>query len=274
MKGFSLSRRNFLLGGGITALVAALDAFCIEPNWLRVTEHNLRIANLPKLMDGYRIAHVTDAHLRHIGAVEERIFREIEQRNVELVVLTGDIIDHSSQMNLLEDFCHHLQGKRRTALATLGNWEHWAGIQTEELRKTYRAHNIRLLVNESEWVNSALCVAATDDATGGHPLLDRTLDGCNKAAVRLFLTHSPKLLDSLPAPIGRFDLALAGHTHGGQCRIGSFSPVRPPGSGRFVSGWYSIPAGKAYVSCGTGTTMLPARFCCRPELPIFTLLQG
>jgi predicted MPP superfamily phosphohydrolase len=51
-------------------------------------------------------------------------------------------------------------------------------------------------------------------------------------------------------------------------------PFRPPGSGRFVSGWYDVPIGRAYVSRGTGLSVVPARFGCRPELPVFTLRQG
>ena len=62
---------------------------------------------------------------------------------------------------------------------------------------------------------------------------------------------------------------------GGQVRLGQHAvPFTPPGSGRFVAGWYSVPYGSAYVSRGTGTSVVPARFTCRPELPIFRLRQG
>jgi predicted MPP superfamily phosphohydrolase len=51
-------------------------------------------------------------------------------------------------------------------------------------------------------------------------------------------------------------------------------PFLPTGSGRFVAGWYDFRGGRAYVSRGTGTSIAPARFTCRPELPIYTLRQG
>jgi predicted MPP superfamily phosphohydrolase len=35
-----------------------------------------------------------------------------------------------------------------------------------------------------------------------------------------------------------------------------------------------VPLGRAYVSRGTGTSIAPARFACRPELPVFTLRRG
>jgi predicted MPP superfamily phosphohydrolase len=263
-----------LIGGGVAAVIAALDGFCIEPRWLRITEYDVPVMRLPKLLDGYRIAQITDAHLKHIGLVEEAILREIESRNVQLVVLTGDIIDNPARIGVLEEFCRNLQGTRRTILATLGNWEHLSHVPIEVLKRKYFDQSINLLINGSELVDSSIRVAAADDLIGGDVRLDRALKGNAAAAVNLFLTHSPELLDRIPATAGPFDLALAGHTHGGQCRIGSFAPVRPPGSGRFVSGWYDIPIGRAYVSCGTGTSMIPIRIACRPELPIFTLRQG
>jgi predicted MPP superfamily phosphohydrolase len=72
----------------------------------------------------------------------------------------------------------------------------------------------------------------------------------------------------------RSSLCLAGHTHGGQIRAGSLAPFVPPGSGRFVAGWYETEMGPLYVSRGTGTSIVPARFCCRPELPVFELVRG
>ena len=47
--------------------------------------------------------------------------------------------------------------------------------------------------------------------------------------------------------------------------------VLPPGSGRFVAGWYDTRCGPLYVSRGTGTSVVPARLCARPELPLYTL---
>jgi|WetSurMetagenome_2_1015567.scaffolds.fasta_scaffold29878_4 uncharacterized protein len=267
------SRRNFLFGSGALAAIAAVDAFGIEPNWLRVSEHDVPVANLPKMLDGYKIAQISDAHLRRLGPVEETIIREIRNRNVGLVLLTGDMIDNPARLPVLSEFCANLQGKQRTILAILGNWEHWANIPLAGLQDTYRSHGIKLLVNESQLIDSAIVVAAADDATNGNFSLSRTMRGYSPASVGLFLTHSPLILDRIPAAVGRFDLTLAGHTHGGQCRLGSFVPVLPPGCGRFVSGWYKIPTGRAYISSGTGTSVIPARFACRPELPIFSLRQ-
>jgi predicted MPP superfamily phosphohydrolase len=62
-------------------------------------------------------------------------------------------------------------------------------------------------------------------------------------------------------------LAFAGHTHGGQFRIPLIGSIwLPPGSGKYDQGWWSMNKAKMYVSRGIGTSVLPIRFNCSPEL--------
>jgi predicted MPP superfamily phosphohydrolase len=45
----------------------------------------------------------------------------------------------------------------------------------------------------------------------------------------------------------------------------------PSGSGRYLEGWYEERGSRLYVSRGIGTSVLPVRFLCRPELAIVTV---
>jgi predicted MPP superfamily phosphohydrolase len=252
---------------------AAADAFALEPSWLEITRHDVAVPGLPRHLDGFAIAQVTDAHLTGLGRVEETIARAVRAENVQLVALTGDIIDADRRIPLAEAFCSALRGEGRTVVATLGNWEHWGGVSLEALRAGYARGGARLLVNEFQVLSAGVQLCATDDDTGGDVQLRNAIGSGGDAKV--LLTHSPGFLDALPRQAGPFALTLAGHTHGGQIRLGAgLVPFVPPGSGRFVSGWYDLPIGRAYVSRGTGTSLLPARFSCRPELPLYRLRQG
>jgi predicted MPP superfamily phosphohydrolase len=67
-------------------------------------------------------------------------------------------------------------------------------------------------------------------------------------------------------------LALAGHTHGGQVRLPFWGPLWLAGGiGPYVQGWFSAAGSRIYVSRRLGTTLLPVRFACRPELAIISL---
>ena len=88
-----------------------------------------------------------------------------------------------------------------------------------------------------------------------------------KAPRRLLLIHYPTQADRLEGR--RYDLILAGHSHGGQVRIPFYGAlVLPYGVGRYQKGRYESLGGPLYVNVGTGTYMYPVRFNCRPELTV------
>jgi len=269
-----LSRRSVLRAAAAVGGCAAVDALAVEPSWLEVTRHDVPVSGLPRHLDGFAIAQITDAHLTSLGKVEEAIARAVRAEQVQLVALTGDIIDATRRLPLLEDFCSALRGDGRTLVATLGNWEHWGEILSSDLHSAYARGGARLLVNEFQILSDGVQLCATDDDTGGTVRLEDAVRG-GGADARLLLTHSPGFLDAVSKQLAPFALTMAGHTHGGQIRLGSgLVPFVPPGSGRFVAGWYELPIGRVYVSRGTGTSILPARFTCRPELPIYRLRQA
>lgn len=269
---FPVSRRVFL-GGGAAVLGGGLIHACgIEPRWLDVTVHEHRVAGLPSTMDRLSIAQVSDAHLKQLGSVERAVREALEVHDVQVLALTGDLVDTPERLSLLREFCANVARTGMATVATLGNWEHWAKISHEDLTKTYTSTGVRLLVNETVALEG-LQIVATDDSTAGRVRLNHL--NPDRGRPLLLLTHSPELLDRLPAELGPVALSIAGHTHGGQVRMGSsVVPFVPGGSGRFVSGWYETPVGPAYVSRGTGTSIAPVRFTCRPELPIFRLLRA
>ncbi len=89
------------------------------------------------------------------------------------------------------------------------------------------------------------------------------------------MIHAPGYVDGVPRDLASRPAAiLAGHTHGGQVRLPFYTPYTPTGSGRFVAGWYRDTVAPLYVARGIGTIVIPARFFCPPELPIFTLRAG
>jgi predicted MPP superfamily phosphohydrolase len=270
--GLALSRRKLLAGAGALAGAAAVDAFGIEPQWLEVTVHDVPIAGLAHSLEGFTIAHFTDMHLGGIGRTEEKILATLKAHRANAVVLTGDAIDSAKHFTALGDLCDAVRSLGMPLLATLGNWENWGHIDSSELHRVYARTGARLVVNDSASIDG-VPFYATDDGYSGKPRWNAPAAAATTAP-RLLLTHSPAILDHFPSGLPAFDFALSGHTHGGQVRAGTLAPVLPPGSGRFVAGHYDTPAGPAYVSRGTGMSILPVRFCCRPELPIFRLVRG
>ena len=83
----------------------------------------------------------------------------------------------------------------------------------------------------------------------------------------VLLAHYPAWCEKV-APY-RYDLMLAGHSHGGQVRLPFYGAVTVPyGVGQYELGEFNTPAGPLYVGSGIGWFYLNFRFRCRPEITL------
>jgi uncharacterized protein len=71
-------------------------------------------------------------------------------------------------------------------------------------------------------------------------------------------------------------VTISGHTHGGQLRLPLFGAVHLPSRAplRWALGHVRENGRDLVVSGGVGTTKLPVRFLCPPELVLITLEHG
>lgn len=245
------------LAGGV--LLLALYAWGIEPYWVEVTRH--RVA--APLEQPLTIAHVTDLHTRGFGRLERRLVEILENERPDVVLVTGDTVpegetSHAAAVEVL--------GRLRAPLgiwAVGGNWDHIGGS-----RDLYEAQGVRVLSDEARELRPGVWLAGLDDMHFGADPEAASRD-IPPGAFVVALLHSPAFFDAVA---GRWPLALAGHTHGGQVRLPFWGPLwLPQGSGQYEAGWYESGDSKLYVSRGLGTSILPIRFLCRPELALITL---
>jgi uncharacterized protein len=152
-------------------------------------------------------------------------------------------------------------------LAVLGNHDWWSSPR--RILNALTTAGVEVLINRNVRLPSPfdrVWVCGLDDHTGGAPDAESAFAGAS--GVRLVLMHSPSnLLDLGPH---RFDLALCGHTHGGQIALpGGIPLVLPKGSlsRRYSRGRYDLDGGGILiVSVGVGCTLLPFRAFAHPEI--------
>ena len=266
------TRRRFLAGAGTGAVAFAVDACGIEPARVEVTRHDIPLPATAIGLDGVRIAQVSDTHLTGNRRAADRAAALLARERPDIVVLTGDICEDADGLAALTALVRTIGGTAATA-AIYGNWERKAHIPEALLSRAYERAGAELLVSRAISVpfgSARLRLVGLDDARYVGPDLDRALAGPGGDA-EIWLVHCPWYGDLMPDDVVPPLALLAGHTHGGQVRLPGWTPYTPPGSGRFVEGWYRDAKAPMYVSRGIGTAVVPARFCCRPELPIFTL---
>lgn len=274
----SLRLRIFVRSLLVTCLLAVLGiAFFIEPGRTQVTHHNIGDQrNAP----GFRLVQLSDLHLQDFGEHEKTLARQVKELSPDLVVITGDMIDRSDALPLLQTFVDDLGSI--PLFAVPGNWEHWSDVDFSSLRAVIerRRGNQLLLNGHASFTKGkqTIQLIGLDDFTAGNPdlsLLERMEYLRDKSASTVILQHSPGFFD-LPAVrkimvTNNFTLCLSGHTHGGQITIAGWAPFTPRGSGKFVAGFYDIPGCRLYVSRGIGMSIISARLGSRPEIAVFDL---
>ena len=262
---------------GISALVLGVTllvgyASLVGPDQIEITKH--RIGSQLVKTRPIRIVQLSDLHLRSIGNRERALAIAVNRIQPDLLVLTGDVIDHRDGLSLLDEFLTLLGPSAKVAV--LGNWEHWAEINRRDLRALYETkHATKLLVNATadyQFGDRKLNVIGLDDFTAGRPDLE-LLHNLPEGIPTIVLQHSPGLFQTSAFNwiAGHASLCVAGHTHGGQIALFGRPLWTPRGSGEFTAGRYYNRFCPIYVSRGIGTSILPLRFGARPEIAVFEL---
>lgn len=288
-----MDRRNFLrqlalrmllpgiLTGGLAGSYALLEA-----KHCGVLRVELALRNLPAAFEGMTVAFLADTHhgplnpleyLRHVVAMTNAL-------RPDLVLLGGDFVERKHILNLRGTHRPYVEpgiavlGKLEAPLgrfAVLGNHDY--GVDPTLTRRALADHRITNLTNTGVWLErngARLRLAGVDDFRRGRPRLAPALGDATTRDAVLVLTHNPDFVEKIRD--ARVDLVLSGHTHGGQVVFPFVgAPVTSSVYGqKYVQGLRQGPVARVFVTRGVGTTGLPVRFGCAPEVALLTLRQA
>ncbi|MCK4508318.1 MAG: metallophosphoesterase [Desulfuromonadales bacterium] len=254
---------------GVAGTVVA-DSVWYEPQALQVE----KIAFPTSSAGGQvRLLQISDLHLSGYNSYFAKVTKQVADLQPDLIVLTGDYLEEERNIRGVLSFLKELKATHGI-YAVQGNWEYWSRLEGENLRRHFAGVGVKLLINERadlEINGRALSIFGLDYPSSNDHLhqLQKAVD---PQRFNLLLSHVPAFAhEQLNEHI---NLILSGHTHGGQVRLPFLPPFYLPRySGRFVAGFYQVSQHRIplYVSRGVGTSVLPLRFFCRPEIGLFEL---
>jgi predicted MPP superfamily phosphohydrolase len=229
----------------------------------------IRLAKLPRSLDGFTIAQLSDVHLGLFVGEREmaRALELVRRAKPNLVAITGDMVDHDPVFADDLGRLTRMLGEVAPVVVVPGNHDHYAGV--EVVADRVRRAGGTVLDNRHVRVGEGrIVVAGVDDLwarrfrLGRGPDLDAALRGRDEEAPCVLLAHQPAFFEEA-AP--RVDLQLSGHTHGGQFNLGirPADYVLPHG---WVAGCYRVGEAQLYVNRGFGTAGPPARLGAPPEV--------
>jgi predicted MPP superfamily phosphohydrolase len=221
-----------------------------------------------------RIAFASDFHAGPMTPIEllDSAVAALAAAQADVLLLGGDFV------SLKADYAPRLVSRLAEVpaplgrYAVLGNHDYWA--DGPAVAGMLERAGIEMVINRSVRLPppfDAVVLSGLDDHMSGEP--DAAAAFAEDALVRVVLMHAPSTL--LDIGDRRFDVALCGHTHGGQVALPNGRPLLASYgalSRRFSAGRYDLGEGRTLlVSRGIGCTILPVRLNAPAAVTICTL---
>jgi len=272
-------RRAAVLGVGALLLVGLrIYATYIEPRRLQI--HREAMVASPRSTsttegEPLRILHLSDIQTDAVGAWEAHVIDEALALEPDLVIHTGDLLHPIAPATVrseLPKITEQLARFAPTPVITVdGDTDGW--MEGEEVAGMQLLMNRAVRLELKGRTVSILGLSLFRSAEGARPLVEAWLADQPEDAVTLVIGHRPDFALELAGL--DLDLALAGHTHGGQIRLPLFGPIMTLSAvpREWARGFRTIHAGiHLDVSAGIGAEHaagLPSiRFLCPPEMTL------
>jgi len=253
------SRRRFLLGAVLAApCLAVADARLLEPGWIKIRRVRLA-AGKPT----HRVVHFTDVHHKGDRAYLESVVKKINALSSDFVCFTGDLIDEKQH---LPEALRILSGIKSPLYGVPGNHDYWSKADFQEIARCFTATGGDWLLNRAAITKDGkISIFGVTSLTLKH--LPVRVDPARR---NVLLMHYPAWVKDLGPE--KFELILAGHSHGGQVRLPFYGPVAISfGVDEYDLGLFWTRSGPLYVGAGIGWFTVPIRFNCRPEITVFEI---
>ncbi len=283
----------FLLG----VLLFGYYIVVFEPNNLQVERQVITIKNLPQSFEGVKIVQLSDFHSWWFGSREKRVLKILEELNPDFLFITGDFVDPITKtmtdrdLSSVKIFWQKLGEKyKNRVFGVLGNHdtgivknyleESGITILDNENKKIFLGNDFIYPVRDSrnknegqeEHISNEVYLIGVNDPWTGRDDLAKAMEGTEDNVPKVLLAHAAEIIDG--AVREKIDLVLVGHTHGGQVNIPIVGRLIQPLSEygrRYTSGLFKIDSAYLYVNRGVGTSFLPIRFACPPEITLIEL---
>ena len=245
----------------------------------RVRSYDIGSPDVPEAFDGYRIAFASDFHLE--SKFKERQLRgtvkALQALAPDVVMLGGDYQEGCEYVAPLFEALAEATPPDGI-YAVLGNNDYERC--TELIRSAMQEHGIHLLEQAVDTIYKGeqyILVWGANPYTGRYPTARAKRHAPSSETIgqrdfTILLTHTPDYVED--ADISAADLALAGHTHGGQVTLfGLYAPITASKYGmRYRTGLkhnrHGIPI---IISNGLGTSRRNIRFCAPTDIVVVTL---
>ena len=255
----------------IIILIIKFLAYKMIDNHTHDIEINREEVYNDKISENLKILHLSDLHFNFDREYQQELLKIVNNIDYDILVFTGDYINKKQYMINLKQFLSKIDNKEN-AFAVYGNHDYEYNL--DKLESIFKENNINLLNNKGQ----VLKIKNNNINIMGVETPDLKKDDFNKAAeglnlnknINIMLSHTYHILNR--ENIDDINLVLAGDTHGGQINIAFINNIiENKFELKYKSGKYILNNLILLINRGIGTSILPFRINCKPEVLLITL---
>lgn len=257
----------------VLILIILLSYIYYQVTDIKVNKVNIYSNKIPT-DSSIRILQISDIHNKNLN--NTGLIQYIKESNIDMVVLTGDIIDaNTKDFDYIYSFLDSLISINPNVYFVSGNHE-WRNSNKDEFIDYLNNKKLINLNNSNEIFkknNMKINVCGIDDPYSNHEDTYLAFKDIDLKYFTILLSHSPNVL--IKYEHIKSDLILCGHTHGGQIRVPLIGGIIAPGQGffpKYDKGLYELGDDNSlYIDSGLGTSTLPVRFLNKSQISLIVL---
>ena len=260
---------------GVAAAAAAAGLLAWGNRAITTSEYRIISPKLPNAFEGFRIAQVSDLHNDPFGREYCNLAAAVKAAQPHIIAITGDMLDarrtnipralEAARQLLTIAPCYYVKGNHEARNPRYAEFE--AGLRNLGVT-VLRCENLPLEHHGARITLMGIdCPYGDEDYPAYLHTLAKEAEGFT-----LLLAHHPEQFERYCE--SGIDLALCGHTHGGQLRLPFIGGVIAPHQGffpKYDAGLYEQGNTKMIISRGLGNSLFPLRINNRPELVVVEL---
>ena len=280
----------------LLGLLLLIGVGMVNANFVRLRRARVELPDLPESFDGTKILYASDIDLCGLNTADKsgKLFEQLQSLEPDLLLLGGDYtafslaevlnnpgqraVDSAETRRKRASFFHYISdfnaplGKYAVAAPEDPDWDGLRQLMTDSGVQPLINDRVRLSRNgDSLWLAGISQETASLNSAGNAFSRDECV---------IVAAYSPEVLPILLTSEAKdggnwADLALCGHTHGGQVNLFGRSLLDLSERGqRWRAGWYAENGLPILVNQGVGCEGLNLRLGTTPEVWLITLVRG
>lgn len=271
-----LRRKNralIILSLLVFLFIALLTYMFFETTWIQVKTEIVPVKDLPTAFDGFKLVFISDLHA---DSVRDREFlrKQIQKINTmkpDIILLGGDYAETLSDFEATVHELEDLEAKSGI-FAVLGNHDSYAG---KLFKPILNKANITAGVDELFTISRGeekIYISCLDEYYIGSSKIKNALKDVHEDEMVIMLSHTPQMIAKAAkqGSAAKVDLALCGHTHGGQVTVFGLKALLTRREMPGLQSWVDIGGIRTLESNGIGQ-FWDFRFFARPQIHEITL---